>query len=93
MALAIGLVPAAAAEFSFLLGIIAVGGAAILMLPEIRYSDPASLMAVGIGSLTALVSGLAAITFFVRMLDRRLFHAWAWYCWAVGAFFLAWQLA
>jgi undecaprenyl pyrophosphate phosphatase UppP len=50
-------------------------------------------MAVGIGSLTALVSGLAAITFFVRMLDRRLFHAWAWYCWAVGAFFLAWQLA
>jgi undecaprenyl-diphosphatase len=93
MALAIGLVPAAAAEFSFRLGIIAVGGAAILMLPEIRYSDPASLMAVGIGSLTALVSGLAAITFFVRMLDRRLFHAWAWYCWAVGAFFLAWQLA
>ena len=93
MALAIGLVPAAAAEFSFLLGVIAVGGAAVLMLPEIRYSDPASLTAVGIGSLTALVSGLAAITLFVRMLDRQLFHAWAWYCWAVGLAFLAWQIA
>ncbi len=93
MALALGLVPAAAAEFSFMLGIIAVGGAAILMLPEIRYSDPASLTAVGIGAATALVSGLAAITVFVRMLDRRLFHAWAWYCWAVGALFLASQLA
>ncbi len=92
IALALGLAPAAAAEFSFLLGIIAVGGAAVLMLPDIRYSDPASLTAIGIGSLAALVSGLAAITLFVRMLDRRLFHAWAWYCWLVGTAFIAWHL-
>lgn len=90
VAIAVGLAPAAAAEFSFLMGIIAVGGAAILMLPEIAYSDSAELSSIGIGALTALVSGLAAITLFVRMLDRRLFHAWAWYCWAVGLAFLAW---
>lgn len=92
MALAVGLVPAMAAEFSFMLGIIAVGGAAILMLPDIAQVDAAGLTAIGIGGITALVSGLAAITLFVRMLDRQLFHAWSWYCWAVGAAFLVWQL-
>lgn len=93
MALAVGLVPAMAAEFSFILGIIAVGGAAVLMLPDIAGVDAAGLTAIGIGAVTALASGLAAITLFVRMLDRQLFHAWSWYCWAVGAAFLVWQLA
>lgn len=92
MALAVGLAPVMAAEFSFMLGVIAVGGAAILTLPELAAVDPAGLGAVGIGAATALVSGLAAITLFVRMLDRRLFHAWSWYCWAVGGAFLLWQL-
>jgi undecaprenyl pyrophosphate phosphatase UppP len=40
-----------------------------------------------------LASGLIAIWLFVRMLDRNLFHHWAWYCWAVGGAFLAWSLA
>jgi len=92
MAIAVGLVPVAAAEFSFLLGTIAVGGAAILMIPDLAHASATDLYGVGVGALTALVSGLAAITLFVRMLDRRLFHAWAWYCWAVGGAFLAWVL-
>ncbi len=92
VAIAVGLVPAAAAEFSFLLGVIAVGGAAILMLPELAYSNRGSIESVALGSATALVAGLAAITLFVRMLDRQLFHAWAWYCWPVGAAFIAWHL-
>lgn len=93
MALAVGIAPVAAAEFSFLLGVIAVGGAALLMLPDLAQTDADGLVAIGIGGVAALVSGLAAITIFVRMLDRRLFHAWAWYCWAVGGAFLVWQLA
>ncbi|MEZ4332817.1 MAG: undecaprenyl-diphosphate phosphatase [Myxococcota bacterium] len=92
MALALGIAPLAAAEFSFLLGIVAVGGAAILMLPDLAHADAAALAPIGIGFAAALASGLAAIALFVRMLDRQLFHAWAWYCWAVGGAFLLWQL-
>ena len=93
VALALGIAPRAAAEFSFLLGIIAITGAAALTLPELSQAEPTALLNIAIGSLTALVSGLIAIWLFVRMLDRSLFHYWAWYCWAVGGTFLAWSFA
>jgi undecaprenyl-diphosphatase len=90
MALALGLTPRAAAEFSFLLGIIAISGAAVLILPELSNVEPEQILNLGLGGATALVSGLLALWLFVRMLDRQLFHHWAWYCWAAGAAFLAW---
>lgn len=93
VALALGIAPRAAAEFSFLLGIIAITGAAVLTLPDLSQAEPSTLLNIGLGSLTALASGLIAIWLFVRMLDRSLFHHWAWYCWAVGGAFLAWTLA
>jgi undecaprenyl-diphosphatase len=93
VALALGVAPRPAAEFSFLLGIIAISGAAVLMLPGLSEVEPDKLLNIGIGSLTALMSGLVAIWLFVRMLDRSLFHYWAWYCWAVGGAFLVWSLA
>jgi undecaprenyl-diphosphatase len=93
VALALGVAPRPAAEFSFLLGIIAISGAAVLMLPGLSEVEPGKLLNIGIGSLTALMSGLVAIWLFVRMLDRSLFHYWAWYCWAVGGAFLVWSLA
>jgi len=92
-ALALGVAPRAAAEFSFLLGIIAISGAAVLMLPDLSQADPQALREIAIGGATALASGLLAIWLFVRMLDRSLFHHWAWYCWAVGLAFLGWTLA
>jgi undecaprenyl-diphosphatase len=92
MALALGIAPLAAAEFSFMLGIVAVGGAAVLMLPDLARTEASAWVPIGVGFAAALMSGLAAIALFVRMLDRRLFHAWAWYCWAVGGAFLLWQL-
>lgn len=93
VALALGIAPRAAAEFSFLLGIIAITGAAILMLPGLSEASPEALVDIGIGSLTALVSGLVAIWLFIQMLDRSLFYYWAWYCWIIGGAFLAWSLA
>jgi len=92
VALALGVAPRAAAEFSFLLGIIAITGAAMLTLPELSQASPDTLLNIAVGSLAALGSGLVAIWLFVRMLDRSLFHYWAWYCWAVGGAFLAWSL-
>lgn len=93
MGLALGVAPLAAAEFSFLLGIIAISGAAVLMLPGLAGAEPEQLLNLAIGGATALASGLVALWLFVRMLDRSLFHHWAWYCWAVGGAFLAWSLA
>jgi undecaprenyl-diphosphatase len=93
VALALGIAPRAAAEFSFLLGIIAIIGAAVLTLPELSQAEPGVLLNIGVGSIAALASGMLAIWLFVRMLDRSLFHHWAWYCWAVGGAFLAWSLA
>ena len=90
MALALGVAPMLAAEFSFLLGVIAISGAAVLMLPELGQVSDQTISNILVGGAAALVSGLLAIWLFVRMLDRSLFHYWAGYCWAVGAAFLFW---
>jgi undecaprenyl-diphosphatase len=92
-ALALGVAPAAAAEFSFLLGIIAITGAAVLILPDLSDAEPEQLSAVCLGVSTALVSGVLAIRLFVRMLRTNTFHYFAWWAWLAGAGFIAWQLA
>jgi len=86
-ALALGLAPTVAAEFSFLLGIIAISGAAVLMLPDLQTASPEMLVNLGIGSVAALTSGIAAIWLFVRMLERQTFYLFGWYAWAAGAVF------
>jgi undecaprenyl-diphosphatase len=86
-ALALGLAPRAAAEFSFLLGTVAISGAAVLMLPDLAGASSAQLGNLALGSAAALLSGLVAIWAFVRMLDRQAFYLFAWYAWAVGLAF------
>ena len=92
LALALGVAPLAAAEFSFLMGVIAISGAAVLMIPDLQGVTSDELIRMGVGGAAALVSGLIAISVFVKMLDRSLFHHWAWYCWFVGAGFLLWTI-
>lgn len=91
-ALALGIAPRVAAEFAFLLGIVAITGAAALMLPDLQQAAPGTLGDLALGGGAAFVSGLVAIGLFVRMLDRQTFHHWAWYCWGAGASFLWWTL-
>lgn len=81
--------PVAAAEFSFLMSVPAILGAAILKLPELRDgSNSVGAPALVMGALAAGISGVLAIRFFVRMLQRQSFHAFAWYCWLAGALFV-----
>jgi undecaprenyl-diphosphatase len=91
-ALALGVAPVAAAEFSFLLGVIAIAGAAVLILPDLQHAAPEALAAVGFGSAAALASGIMALWLFVRMLRTNTFHYFAWWAWIAGGAFLAWQL-
>lgn len=81
--------PVAAAEFSFLMSIPAILGAAILMIPDVA----AEGVTVGVvpllaGGIAAGVSGVLAISLFVALLRRQNFYIFAYYCWLVGAAFL-----
>lgn len=91
-ALALGVAPAAAAEFSFLLGVIAISGAAVLMLPGLASASPDFLGSLMLGSVSALLSGVVALWIFVRMLRTHAFYRFAYYAWAVGSGFLIWLM-
>ncbi|MDH3647186.1 MAG: undecaprenyl-diphosphate phosphatase [Gammaproteobacteria bacterium] len=91
-ALALGMAPAAAAEFSFLLGVVAISGAAVLLLPELGNADEALITYIAVGGISALISGLAALAAFVWFLKTKRFYAFAWYCWIVGGGFIAWLI-
>ena len=88
-----GVDPVRAAEFSFLMAMPAIAGAAVLQVPELA----AGTAAVGVVPLAfafaaALLSGIAAIRLLVHLLARRAFHRFAPYCWALGMLTLAWVL-
>ncbi|MBE3591088.1 MAG: undecaprenyl-diphosphate phosphatase [Firmicutes bacterium] len=84
-ALGRGLRPEDAARFSFLLSIPAVAGAAALELPELATSPQAPLPAMALGAAVAAVSGVWAIRYFLRILDRGRLSGFAYYVWALGA--------
>lgn len=81
--------PVAAAEFSFLMSIPAILGAAVLQVPDALETglmlSPAALAG---GFIAAAISGMLAIRFFVALLRRRNFHVFAWYCWIVASLYL-----
>ena len=76
-----------AAEFSFLMSLPAIAGAAILQATDLGggVSVDGPLIA---AFFTALVAGVAAIKSLVWLVRRRGFHYFAPYVWGVGLFFL-----
>lgn len=86
----LGVEPARMAEFSFLMSVPAIAGAAVL-----QAADPAPTSralgggAVALAFLAALLAGIVAIRIFVRMLRSLTFHRFAYYCWTVGLAYLA----
>ncbi|MBW3671262.1 MAG: undecaprenyl-diphosphate phosphatase [Acidobacteria bacterium] len=81
--------PVAAAEFSFLMSIPAILGAAVLQVPDaLREPLPVTTPALVFGFVAALISGIVAIRFFILLLKRQNFHLFAYYCWAAAGLFL-----
>jgi undecaprenyl-diphosphatase len=85
--------PAAAAEFSFLLSVPVIAGAALL---EGRHAT-VNLAEVGLGPLllsfvVSFASGVFAIRFLVALLRRGRFYAFAPYCWVVGILTIVYAL-
>lgn len=88
-----GVDPVRAAEFSFLLAVPAIAGAALLQIPDL--STDVALIGGGpllVSFLAALVSGVVAIRFLVVLLKRGAFHRFAPYCWALGVVTIAWAV-
>ncbi len=88
VALVLGVAPAAAAEFCFLMGAITIAAAVLRCVPELGSAVPEPTSALLLGSSAALIFGIAAIWAFVRTLRARVFHRFAYYTWAVGLLLL-----
>ncbi len=85
----LGVKPEEAAEFSFLMSVPAILGAAILQLPELDGGSVAALTTpLVLGGIAAATTGVLAIRIFVALLRRGSFHHFATYLWTVGFLFL-----
>lgn len=90
-----GVRPSEAAAFSFLMSVPAVGGAAILKLPDLMAAGgtgigvtTVTLPVLLLAAAAACGIGVAAIRLFRAMLAKQSFHVFAPYLWLVGAAFL-----
>ena len=93
--LAVGMRRDAAATFSFLLALPAVGGACLLRLIKIAAAGssttPAALLITG--AAVSFVVGVFALWWLIRWLESGRLHYFAWWCIALGLGMVAWQLA
>jgi len=81
--------PVAAAEFSFLMSIPAIIGAAVLALPDLAQNGgDVGAFPLAAGFIAAGVAGVLAIRWFVALLANQNFHVFAYYCWIAGTLFL-----
>jgi undecaprenyl-diphosphatase len=77
-----------AAEFSFLMSLIAIAGAGVLMATDLEGMGTIDGPLIA-GFLAALLAGIAAIKSLVWLIRHQHFHYFAWYVWPVGLLFLA----
>ena len=82
----------AAARFSFLLAVPAVGGATLISLKDLQHVSSGALPAYGLGALIAFLSGLFAIRCLMDVVRRRRLFGFAVYCLLVGSGILAYSL-
>jgi len=85
MALAAGIERREAARFAFILAIPALVGAALFDTLKIESLAAVNWSVIGIGMITAFVSGYLALIWLIRLLQKQSFWKFAWYCWAASA--------
>jgi undecaprenyl-diphosphatase len=86
----LGIAPAPAAEFSFLMSIIVIAGSGLLEARHIPAGTDLLSTGFVVAFIAALVSGIWAIRFLVALLRSQRFHWFAWYCAVVGVLTIAW---
>lgn len=93
--LLVGMQRTSAATFSFLMAVVAIGGAVVLEAKDLVFDGeplayPAGTLALGIA--ISFVVGIVALKVLMRVLKGRQLHWFAYYCLAVGTATIAWQL-
>jgi len=81
-----------AARFSFLLGLPAVFGAALLSLKDLSAVTEGDIPIYLAGSGVAFLTGLLSIHLLMAVIRRRRLFAFALYCWLAGGIFFALSL-
>lgn len=82
-----------AAEFSFLLSVPAILGAALLELPGLLQAEMgAGIVQLSAAAVSAFVAGVIAIALFLRWLRSGHYHLFAYYCWVVGGGYILFSL-
>jgi len=79
-----GVNPANAAEFSFLLAIPAIGGAAFMSLQDLEGIDSSLTFPYLVGGVVSFISGLIAVYAVLSSIRKGKFEYFAYYCIAVG---------
>lgn len=79
-----------AADYSFLLSIPAIAGAALLEVPKlVKSQNPANDWGLfTAAAAVSFLSGLLAIYLLLKILRKHSLEGFSYYCWAVGLFFL-----
>jgi undecaprenyl-diphosphatase len=83
--LLLGVKPAEAAEFSFLLAVPAIGGAAVLSLDDLSQLPADQMGQYGLGLVVSFVVALGAVYLVLESIRRGKFEYFAYYCFAAGA--------
>ncbi len=82
-----------AARFSFILGVPAIAGVAVLEVFDERHALAAAgawyWVSCLVGAVAAGLAGYLALTIVVKTLSSRVFHRFAWYCIPVGILVVA----
>ena len=93
--LACGLKREAAARFSFLIAIPAIGGASVLELKDLLAGEKpftGDLVALILGMLVSCVVGLLALNWLIRIVAKDKLHWFAIYCVVIGGATITWQV-
>jgi undecaprenyl-diphosphatase len=85
-----GLAAAPAAEFSFLMSLLVIAGSGLLEASHIPPGVHPFTVGLLLAFLAAMLSGIWAIRWLVRLLKQQKFHLFAPYCAAVGLFCIVW---
>ncbi len=82
--------PEHAVRFSFLLSVPAIAGAALLQADRASLATAAAAWPTYLtGMVVAAIVGYGALWLLVRIVERRGFTHFCWYCWVLGAIVLA----
>ncbi|MEO2002521.1 MAG: undecaprenyl-diphosphate phosphatase [Candidatus Poribacteria bacterium] len=79
-----GMTGEAAARFSFLLAVLAIGAAMVLNIPDAASLAETQFSTVAVGMVVAFVSGMLSIRLLIRVARRGRFDGFAYYCWTIG---------